>query len=293
MDDLTTGRAPPRSLSPYQVTTSRANNRTNRELKLLKFLLRRVLPESFDGSVIHVLHIGEGSGYHVASLARAYPHCTFIPTDKDLTILQEGLRYFHNIVSLGTNMQPAQRLTTQGFSGCDCAACEKDRSNLGLVGETLDVVIANRVGDPGSKPFYIDDMLKGAGLHLKPTGLIIGGYWPLHLEKDSLAIRHLLEYVEQQQPTSEGFPLEKVGQAAAELTKRSNKVAAKYGMRLEVVVHSLSSDCTTMCMFRKTVGGSNTVHVFPWTGHGNIVIQVDDSVDIDVTVSQYRLISSL
>ena len=111
--DLTTGRAAAFALSEYQITST-TTSRTNRELKMLKFVLARFVPRDYSGVI---LHLGEGSGYHIASLAKQYQYATFIPTDKNVHGLQEGLQYFHGILPLGSNLHQARRLTTEG---CCC-----------------------------------------------------------------------------------------------------------------------------------------------------------------------------
>ena len=160
--------------------------------------------------------------------------------------------------------------------------CVQDRCTLGLEPESLDIVVANRVGDPGNKPFYIEDMLKGSCRYLATGGLVIGGYWPLQLAKDSPAVIDLLEYLQNSKPSKRNmalsdivFPLEKAGRAAAAVTQKSNKLALMYEMSLEVVVHALRGDCTSICAFRKRHASNRHVaHIFPWVGHerGEIVI---------------------
>lgn len=278
--DLTTGKAAARgSVSPYIVSATSTRNRSIRELKLLQFTLRYVLLPASNlqrhrtdqAPKGRFLHLGEGSGLHVASLALEWPEYTFFPTDKDLLILIDGLRFFDSIAPLPHNLRPPRRFTTEAFCGCECAACVKDRAALGA--HRFDVVVANRVGDPFHKPFYLDEMLKGSQLYLEERGVVIGGCWPLEMEKPrSAAVRDLLDAIH----GVRDFPVNTAGPAAAALSKRLNSQAEQHSMALELIVHALvgtPGDCTSMCVFRKTRLTNAVVHIFPWHGGKNIAIQ--------------------
>ena len=214
----------------------------------------------------------KGSGYHCASLAHQWPGYEFYPTDKNVNVLREGLKFFDGIASLPPNLLQPRHLTTEVFCRCD------SDDSLGL--REFDVVVANRVGDPFSKPFYIEPMLHGAQLHLKNGGVVVAGYWPLERERwHSAVIREFLDSIHGTVRGTAGgaFPTHQGGRAAAELSTISNEAARRFGMELELVVHAVvgtPKDSTSMCVFRKTSQASNSLHIFPWHRGTHIVIQV-------------------